>query len=696
VAQEALRIAEATFGAEHLNVATSLNNLAGLYLAQGKYAEAEPLHRRALAIREKVPGPEHPDGATALSYLARVYQDQGKYAEAEPLYRRALRILEKALGPEHPDMGTALQNLGLLKYGLDRPDEAEPPLERSLHNLARQFEYHFTYMSENERLGFLDTVAGRFSTHFNFCLTYRERDPALIGKMYDVLLWQKGFVAQSIAALRTKIQASQDPQALEQLDKLTAKKTQLARLLTAEPKDRTQWRKDIEQLEQEANELERELVKRSTAMAEEKRLARVTWRDVQKGLAKDEAAVELVKFQFHDGKRWTHKSNYVALIVTAASTTAATLVLLGEAEKLEGGPLQEYRKLVGLEGGAPAAANRTAYEAFWKPLETPLAESKRVYLSPDGLLNQVSFGVLPTADDRLMLEKYDLRLLSSTKGLLREKRAAASKLAVLIGNPRFDLAEPEQRVVARNMRKAEQPETLVATMATALRSRDQGRGTLAPLPATKVGLEAIRALLVKQGWQVEVYGEANALEEAVKGVKGPRVLHVATHGFFLADQQVKPRSLASEIPSGREDPMLRAGLFFAGANRVISSVQSSPDIDDGVLTAYEASGLNLQGTELVVLSACETGLSEVRNGEGVFGLRRALQEAGAESVLMSLWEVADRETQELMTLFYDKWLSGMSKHEALRQAQLELRAKVKARYGQDLPLYWAAFVLVGH
>ena len=141
--------------------------------------------------------------------------------------------------------------------------------------------------------------------------------------------------------------------------------------------------------------------------------------------------------------------------------------------------------------------------------------------------------------------------------------------------------------------------------------------------------------------------------------------------------------------------MLRSGLYFAGANRALSGAAPPPDLDDGVLTAYEAMGLNLQGTELVVLSACETGLGQVKNGEGVFGLRRALQVAGAEAVLMSLWSVADRETQELMTVFYANWLSGKNKHEALREAQLALRTKVKERYGQDLPFYWGGFVLVG-
>jgi len=141
--------------------------------------------------------------------------------------------------------------------------------------------------------------------------------------------------------------------------------------------------------------------------------------------------------------------------------------------------------------------------------------------------------------------------------------------------------------------------------------------------------------------------------------------------------------------------MLRSGLFFAGANRVLQGEKPAEDLEDGILTAYEATDLNLQGTELVVLSACETGLGKIGNGEGVFGLRRALEEAGAQAVLMSLWAVPDRETQELMTLFYGKWLAGEDKQQALHDAEMELRATVKARYGEDRPFYWGGFVLVG-
>jgi CHAT domain-containing protein/Tfp pilus assembly protein PilF len=697
--QRALRMWEKALGPVHPDVAASLNNLAALYDAQGKYAESEPLHQRALRIWEKALGPEHPDVALSLNNLAGLYQAQGKYAEAEPLYQRALRIEEEAEGAEHPDVATSLNNLAGLYYAQAQPEKAEVFFQRGLENLFSQFERYFPYMSERDRLAFLDTVSYNFPLYASFCSSYASRIPALAARLYDALLWRKGLVASGMAALRSQILSSGDRQALALLDQLNAKRTLLANFLDQQPKDRGEWRKTSEQLGREADEIERELARTTSAWAEQKRLARATWRDVQKALAKDEAAVEIVRFRFYDGRRWTGKTYYAALVLTSESTTAPALLALGEAEKLEGEPLEEYRwRVATRDKSDDKSVGRTGaalYSVFWKPLETALAGKKRIYLSPDGALNQVSLGVVPAEDGRLLMEDRDLRLVSSTKDILRQKQGPATGSAVLIGNPSFNLSEAQQRSAARALRPAKESEVLLAAALGGRRSGEQRGRALEPLPGTKAELQSIQALLGKKGWRVEVYDGDNALEERVKNVSRPRVLHLATHGFFLRNQEFAPRPLGTDRPSGREDPMLRSGLYFAGANRALTGGGATADLDDGVLTAFEATGLNLHGTELVVLSACGTGLGRVESGEGVFGLRRALEMAGAEAVLMSLWSVPDQETQELMRLFYEKWLAGKEKHQALREAQLEMRQKVKERYGEDLPFYWGAFVLVG-
>jgi CHAT domain-containing protein/Flp pilus assembly protein TadD len=731
--KRALAIYEKTLGPEHPYVAISLDSLAELYFIQGRYAEAELLDRRALAIREKVLEPGHPYVATSLNNLALLYEEQGRYAEAEPLDKRALAIYEKTLGPEHPYVAISLHNLARLYYAEKSPRQAASYFDRSLAVLSRQFDYYFSYMSEKDRLAFLRTVSNRFPLYFNFCLNYREQLPALSGKMDDVVLWEKGFIAQSVAAVRAQIEASGDKDALNLLDQLAAKKTQLARLLQAQPKDREQWRKQVDQLEQEANDLEKELVKRSASLAEQKKLAHVSWRDVQKSLKLGEAAVEFIRFPCYDSKKLTDSSCYVALVVTPESSQPSLIVLVDakDPNPLEKGALRNYRQNAGLQRVSTNEVNATFYDVFWKPLQPALAGAKRIYLSPDGALNQISFAAVPDSDGKLLIERYDLRIVNSTKDLLREKRAASTNSAVLIGNPVFDLAPSKQREAELALQKntpttatagasatATPSDPSASTSATASASastpasanalapligvrgglsRDFRGGALEALPATQIELQSIDSLLEKQNWRVQLFTEQNALKDSVKRVQRPRVLHIATHGFFEPDQDVNlsDRAGSNSTPAGLEDPMLRSGLFFAGANRTLAGEPTPPGLDDGILTAYEATGLNLQGTELVVLSACETGLGEVSAGEGVFGLRRALQVAGADSVLLSMWSVPDKETQELMTLFYSNWLSGKDKPTALRDAQLELRKTVTARYGKDSPFYWGAFVLVG-
>jgi CHAT domain-containing protein/tetratricopeptide (TPR) repeat protein len=714
-----LAIREKTFGPEDPDVAASLNNLAFVYAGQERFADSEPLYKRALAIDEKALGPDHPIVATGLINLAFVYYSEGRYAEAEPLYKRALTIDEKALGPDHPAVAMGpLYNLARLYYAEGRYDQAEPLFERGFAILRKRFEYSFAYMSERDRLQFLRTVQDFFPSYLSFSVAHSNGDAAAAGRMYDLLLWQKGLVSSSVAALRAQVAASGDSQALQIFEDLTEKRSESSRLAMTRPPG---WQEARKRTDAEANELEGKLARRVNSFAEQKILARTTWQDVQKALKPDDAAVEFVRFRFDDGKKPLGKPYYIALVIRPQDSQPE-LIQLGEAHELEGETFSAYRAEVrsrGVNPGGVVAHPGTSpwsrlYSAVWKPLEPALGGAKRIFISPDGALNEIPIGVLQAADGRRVMEKYDVRVVSSTRDLLRPDHPATTNTAILVGNPRFLLSDAEQRIAVNRLRGSEnQEQANLLASATPLPdpvsgtvSRDATErgacdppppegGVLCPLPGTGTEVRSIGELLREKNWRVSTYQGEQALEEVVKSAASPRVLHVATHGFFLSDQQVKRGEGLNGAPSGSEDPMLRSGLFFAGADRVLKSEAPIEGVESGVLTAYEATALNLQGTELVVLSACETGRGHVQNGEGVFGLRRALQEAGAGAVLMSLWSVPDRETQELMTLFYKNWLGGMEKPGALRRAQMIERDRVKKRYGKDLPYYWGAFILVG-
>lgn len=700
----AVAIAEKAPGDNNLSLGANLGLLAEIYEYEVKHPAAETLYKRAIAIGEKLPQEKSLNLANFLLGLGAVYKDEERFAEAEPLFRRAINIYESKSNANNPDLGEAQMNLAVFYYGWDKPDLAEPWFQKRIGNLMSQFRDNAATMSEQDRLIFLATTPGAFPLFYSFVLKYHDRDPSLAGKMYDALLQEKGFIAENAAAVRANIETSGDKEALAMLDKLAAEKTQLAALVESTVGDPANRRSQIAQLQQETNQLEQELARRSSLISQQKSLSVVTWRDVQKALKPGEAAVEIAQFQFHNGKTFTRNRLYVALVVKPDSKNP-DLILLGDSKDLEAAPMLAFRSEIaqtrGLTAEAPpnepgvaasAGNTRTAYDAFWKPLDPALVGLKRVYISPDGALNQVPIGVFADSSGKLLLEKYQLRYVNSTKDLLRQQQTAQTRSAVLIGNPKFDLGDTDQTAALR----------LTAGLASGAhgsaaqaRAVDLSGAPLKALPGTQAEVDAVTQLLSKSGWQAVTYTGDRALKTTVVNLRSPRIVHIATHGFFLPEVQTAQLSRSGGVTHiGTVDPMLRSGLLFAGANRVRAGTPPAPSPDDGVLTAYEASQLHLEGTELVVLSACETGLGEQSNSEGVFGLRRGLQEAGAEAVMMSMWSVPDRETQELMTLFYAKWLGGLDKPEALRQAQLEEREVVRKRYGKDLPYYWGAFILV--
>ena len=706
-------------GDASLGAAKCRDNLGAIAEDMGRHDDAERLHKQALAVFEQVSGPDSLAVIPSVEGLARIYKNEKRFADAEPLYQRELKIDQAHLKPNDPGLRDAEADLAGLYFVWDKPVQAAPYFQTYLGNLMDEFRANAATMSERERLIYFSTQRMAFPLFFSFVVKYHDQMPELAGQMYDALLEEKGLIAASATAMRAAVEAGGDPQAVATLDKLASDKAQMAALVES-PTDTANHQSQINQLGQEANTLEQSLMKRSAAWSQQKAWNAATWQDVQKALKPGESAVEMTRFQYDNGYGPTADELYVALVVTPESKQPA-LVVLGTAKELEAAPMLAFRGNVGQTRGfaveeAPAAQGQSgqpeqgapntgaAYAAFWKPLEPALSGAARVYVSPDGVLNTIPLGLMAESNGKLLMESIQLRIVNSTKDLLSSAHTAQAKSALLVGNPKFDLTADQQKTAIAELRGgaagvgAQQATRLSNASAAQLASRggDLKGGDLNPLPGTQVEVDTVDKLLKSAGWQATEYTGELALKDAVAQAHGPRLVHIATHGFFLSDEDLKAEAETRGTKANvNEDPMLRSGLFFAGADRVREGATPEAGVDDGVLTAFEASQLNLEGTELVVLSACETGLGKQLNTDGVFGLRRGLQEAGADAVMMSMWSVPDKETQELMSIFYQKWLGGMEKPEALRQAQLEERETVRKRYGKDLPFYWGAFVLIG-
>jgi CHAT domain-containing protein len=385
---------------------------------------------------------------------------------------------------------------------------------------------------------------------------------------------------------------------------------------------------------------------------------------IQAALPETAALVEMVRFRPFDaaaatpGERWA-PPRYGAYVIRRSGEP--TFVDWGDAAPIDELIVEFRRTLSQPRGTLARDLGRRLDAALMQPMRPALGSATLIYLSPDGALNLVPFGALVDEQDRYLVETVTFNYVSSGRDLMRTPSPAptARGAAVVVANPAFDPGG-------------------AATGAAPTRSALGNH--FEPLPGTAAEAEAIKSLLAG----ARVFTGDQATETALKSVVAPRVLHVATHGFFLEDQDLAAATAPGSAATV-EDPMLRSGLVFAGANAGRSGA------DDGVLTALEAAALDLGGTELVVLSACETGVGDVRTGEGVFGLRRAFMVAGAETLVMSLWQVDDDATKRLMEEFYGRLAKGEGRAEALRQASIALLRDPARRH----PFYWASFISTG-
>jgi CHAT domain-containing protein len=345
--------------------------------------------------------------------------------------------------------------------------------------------------------------------------------------------------------------------------------------------------------------------------------------------------------------------------------------------------------------------SRELHAKIFVPLQRELGVVKEIFIAPDGNLNLLPFEVLQGPDGKFLIEDYTFYYLGSGRDLLgfgTSQRPGGK--ALLLGDPNFDLGPEEKASTLRQLALAAGTDDAGVKRSTDLRGFQFAR-----LPGTRQEVRAIHALLGAD--KADLFTDKAALEEVLRQKGTPRILHLATHGFFLSDQDLASlrdddrgmrQSWLGAAPPAKagkiENPLVRSGIALAGANRALAGSDLAQS--DGLVTAEKILGLRLRGTDLVVLSACETGLGDVKNGEGVFGLRRAFTQAGAKSLVMSMWAVPDRETQELMVAFYTNMLSGkMNRAQALRQAALSQMQVVKARHGAAHPFFWGAFVFLG-
>jgi CHAT domain-containing protein len=781
--EQALSIQEKALGPEHPLVAGILNGLANIYRDSGDYAKAEQFYRRTLAILEKTVGPNHIKSCRGFSDLAALYRRSGEYAKSDPLYKRSLDIMENILGPDHPFTAELLDGYAMLYTAKGDIGQAITTLSRANTIDERNFAFNLDIGSERQKLVFLDVY--RKSTNFTLSLQseYAPNDPQALNLAFTTVLRRKARGLDVMADTIATIRRNATQQDRELFDKLTEARSQLATLALSDPGEAKPdaYRKNLDYLKERVDKLEADLSIRNREFDKHhKDSLPVSLSAVQASLPAHSALIEFAYFTPIDPKTEDGEPpRYLAYLL--ASQGQPNWVDLGEAAPIEQA-IDAWRKALRNPNRADVKQlARALDELVMRPVREVLSDLQgnptNLLISPDHSLNLIPFQALVDEQNQYLVERYSITYLTSGRDLLRLKHSDLSKSEpLLIANPDFG------RMATMAMRGGRTSAQI-----------DPTRLYFSPLPATEDEALAIKAILPK----ASLLEQEDATETALKQASGPKILHIATHGFFLDYQGTsrseagRPRDASSEnsmLASARtmpytiqfeaapalqtaqekvnglkaqgvdayivksevkgkgtffrvragnfrtpteaqkygtdlrgkgtveeffvaryeapqfesknqlvnlrlsrsatkiKDPLLRSGLALAGAN------QGKNGDDDGILTALEAAYLDLTGTKLVVLSACDTGVGEVRTGEGVQGLRRALVLAGSESQVMSLWPVSDEATKDLMIPYYRALEGGKGRSEGLRQVQLRL---LHGRRDRQHPFYWAAFIQSG-
>ncbi len=694
------------------------SNHARARLQTGDVAEATRLVDRAMATLDSSPGSQH--WGLTLALKGDLLRETGRPDRAVPLYLEAVKAIESAYGPDHPFVTDALDGLALARWSLQ---DSQAALEGALRSerIARD---HFVrtagIVSEEMALRLDRSRRSSLDTALSILVSLPEarRSPAMVSSVWEAAVRSTAVVLGETAARQRRARDAGDPVARRAWQTLVAARNDLARQFIQGPpeKDQAAWLKRLEETEQARKQAERAVAASSPWYERQIEMDRIGIEEIFTDLPPGAALVRYVAWQQRRSGRGAATPSYAAF-VRPAGGGSPRIVPLGRAASIDEAILQWRGQIESSRAGLAAAggssqrlvrkAGSRLREKIWDPLAGALEGATMVLVVMSGELNHISLAALPGRKKEFLLEESPLlHYLSVERDVVPADASVARGQGMLaIGGPDYDAPAG-----------AGAPASSVAS----LREGGGRRGcdplqemVFAPLPAAlreasqiSAKWDAAHPAAEERARAVRLTG-SRADESAVKRlVTGRSVIHLATHAFFLdgaclpaeppAGASHAKRAAEAGVPRSRlaRQPLLNAGLALAGANRRLDS-SSSPPAEDGLLMAEEVAGLDLDGVDWLVLSACDTGIGELSRGDGVLGLRRAFRIAGAKTIVMSLWKVGDEATADWMGRLYDARVSGLSTAESVRQASLEMLESLRRQGRPAPPCDWAGFIAVG-
>lgn len=683
--ERALVLREKELGPEHPKLVTPLVNLGAARLDTGKIADAEKFFRRAQAIQEKTVGPDHPLMFQIHQAMGILEQRRNNWAQAEERHNKAVVVLEKAFGKMHPDIVAPLKSLAVILTRRKDLDGARKTLERAGDIGEKHTSLLMAVGTENQKIAWLETTAPLWSMVVEHHLRREPTNPAAARMALEFTWRRKGRALDAVTSnMAYARRLSGEKKAA--FDKLRASQQALANISVRgipAGEDPSKWVVQVERLTKEIEE-QQDFV--NTQIPEQKLASTpATVAAMQAMLTKDAAYVEIIKHSLG----WLNlpgeqsRAQYTAYILRSEGEPKA--VALGDVAEINAA-VAHLREALAEPARNDVQSLSKALEALvMRPLREHLSGIRQLIIAPDGALNFIPFEALMDEQGHYWIENLSISYVTSGRDVFRWPLKSPSRSGPMI------VANPDFGAIQRSPTKSGNERSVDRIGVSRL-------GFL-PLPGTAQEGEAI----AKQFRGAALHTEKKANKSVLMSVAGPKVLHIATHGFFLdesaleevegtrgftieAETPPSEERAGTQPPPPRVSPMLRSGMALSGAN------ERGQTRGDGILTAFEASGLDLDGTKLVVLSACETGLGKMTQSDGVMGLRRAFVLAGAETTVMSLWKVDDEATRDMMIGYYRRLEAGGGRSESLREVRLQMmHAKATSH-----PFYWASFIVSGN
>jgi len=726
---EAIKIRKEKLGNEDPQYATSCNNIGLLYSVIENHKDAAKYFIEAKNIYEKAYGKNHRNYAISCGNLARTYSlmiDSAKndierleiYKKAEGLHAEVKAIRAKVLGKKHPEYALSCDNyarfyeiIGETSKTNEEKISAYQKAEALYLETNAILEYlskeSAKFMSEKERRKYLEVELNQYFANFHsFYLQKQSNNEKLVGTVYNNALSLKGQLLKSAIVVRKAIFQSGDTTAINLYNEMSNYSKLLAKQY-ALPTDKRI--KNVEQLAEKVNLLEKELTRKSQEYKNLSSKGNLSWKDIQASLKDDETAIEFIHFDYQKNMKWTGDVLYFALVLQKGFEYPKAVYLFKEKQLQKLLKRKENESDYNFVKKLYSHGNKSSdslYNIVFKPLEEHLNTTKTIYVSPTGLLNRVAFDALVCDSLNILSDKFNVYYTSSTSVCANNTGLYSKDInnVALFGGIDYSLSSEEMLKNAASFIQQKEPSSKNEIDDVENYKNKHGLDSLnrniswSYLPGSLEETEEIKLILEKNNINVKLYKDELGNEEQFKALENniPSIIHVSTHGYYFGFDKKSDeyRSMLDDKVkfAYSSNPLIRSGFILAGGNAAFQGKDIPVEVEDGVLTAAEISNLNFYNTKVVVLSACQTGLGEVKGSEGVYGLQRSFKMAGVEYLLFSLWEVPDYQTRELMAEFYKNWLQGMEIRPAFKKAQEYLKTEYAEAEGAAFS--WAAFVLI--